>query len=54
MIGDQTNESIPEAAVCNELGIQMVDKLGDKINSSSWLISNSKGDKAKVKTDPNE
>jgi len=51
--GDQTNESIPEAAICNELGITMVDKLGDKINSSSWLIAKNKGEEAKVKADPN-
>lgn len=36
--GDQTNQSIPEAPVCNELGIELVDGLGDKIQSSSWLI----------------
>ena len=35
--GDQTNESIPEAAVCKELGITLMDGLGDKIQSSSWL-----------------
>ena len=31
--------SIPEAAVCEELGIEMVFGLGDKIQSSSWLIA---------------
>jgi cytidyltransferase-like protein len=36
--GDQTNQSIPETEVCNELGISLVDGLGDKIQSSSWLI----------------
>ena len=36
--GDQTNQSIPEATVCKELGIQMVDGLGDKIQSSRWLV----------------
>lgn len=35
--GDQNNESIPETVVCNELGISLVDGLGDKIQSSSWL-----------------
>ena len=39
--GDQTNESIPEKPVCEKLGIEMVDRLGDKIQSSSWLLSNS-------------
>lgn len=36
--GDQNNNSIPEAAICLELGIELVDGLGDKIQSSSWLI----------------
>lgn len=36
--GDQNNNSIPEAPICNELGIKLVDGLGDKIQSSSWLI----------------
>lgn len=35
--GDQTNESIPESPVCLELGIDLVDSLGEKIQSSSWL-----------------
>ena len=37
--GDQTNDSIPEAAVCREHGIALVDGLGDKVQSSRWLIS---------------
>ena len=36
--GDQNNTTIPEIKVCNELGIELVDGLGDKIQSSSWLI----------------
>lgn len=36
--GDQNNDTIPEVGVCNELGIELVDGLGDKIQSSSWLI----------------
>ena len=36
--GDQNNQSIPEAKVCKELGIEMVDGLGAKIQSSSLLI----------------
>ena len=36
--GDQTNESIPESLICNELGIKLMDGLGDKIQSSSWLL----------------
>mmetsp|Transcript_52110 Transcript_52110/g.166940 ORF Transcript_52110/g.166940 Transcript_52110/m.166940 type:complete len:147 (+) Transcript_52110:102-542(+) len=40
--GDQRNENIPEAQVCAELGIHMVDGLGDKIQSSSWLIKSAR------------
>jgi glycerol-3-phosphate cytidylyltransferase/D-beta-D-heptose 7-phosphate kinase/D-beta-D-heptose 1-phosphate adenosyltransferase len=36
--GDQNNQSIPEVPVCNELGIELLDGLGDKIQSSSWLL----------------
>ena len=36
--GDQNNQSIPEAEVCERLGIQLVDGLGEKIQSSSWLL----------------
>ena len=37
--GDQNNKSIPEAEICNKLGIKMVDSLGYKIQSSSWIIN---------------
>ena len=37
--GDQTNKSIPESVTCNKLGIKLVDGLGDKIQSSSWLLN---------------
>ena len=36
--GDQNNNSIPEVPVCIELGIELVDGFGDKIQSSSWLL----------------
>lgn len=36
--GDQNNDSIPETEVCRILGIGLIDKLGDKIQSSSWLL----------------
>ena len=36
--GDQSNESSPEAPICNELGIKLIDGLGEKIQSSSWLL----------------
>ena len=37
--GDQTAETIGEKAVCERLGIEMVFGLGDKIQSSSWLLN---------------
>jgi cytidyltransferase-like protein len=37
--GDQNNNSIPELPICKELGIELIDGLGDKIQSSSWLLS---------------
>ena len=39
--GDQNNTSIPEAEICQRLGIILVDGLGEKIQSSSWLIKGS-------------
>ena len=39
--GDQDNESIPESKVCEEVGIVLIDGLGDKIQSSSWLLKDS-------------
>ncbi len=36
--GDQNNNSIPEAPICKELNIELIDGLGDKIQSSSWLL----------------
>ena len=39
--GDQFNNIIPEANICQERNIQLVDGLGDKIQSSSWLIKGS-------------
>ena len=32
------NEYIPEKSVCNNLNIRMIDKLGAKVQSSSWLL----------------
>ena len=37
--GDQNNETIPERPICEELGIILIDGLGEKIQSSSWLLS---------------
>ena len=36
--GDQNNQSIPEKDICIQLGIQLIDNLGQKIQSSSWLL----------------
>jgi D-beta-D-heptose 7-phosphate kinase/D-beta-D-heptose 1-phosphate adenosyltransferase len=36
--GDQDNQSIPEAEICKQLGVSLLDGLGDKIQSSSWLL----------------
>lgn len=38
--GDQNNESIPEVKTCLALGIKLIDGLGDKIQSSGWLLNN--------------
>jgi len=40
--GDQTEQTIAEDKICNELGIKMVFGLGDKIQSSSWLLKDKK------------
>lgn len=37
--GDQTNDVIPEKTICEKMGTILVDGLGEKIQSSSWLIS---------------
>ena len=37
--GDQNNTSIPEAPICLELNIELLDGLGEKIQSSSWLLN---------------
>jgi cytidyltransferase-like protein len=36
--GDQTNDICPERPICVQMGITLVDGLGDKIQSSSWLL----------------
>ena len=38
--GDQDNNSIPEVPICKEFGIELIDGLGEKIQSSSWLLKN--------------
>ena len=36
--GDQNNEKIPEKDICQNLNIKLIDGLGEKIQSSSWLL----------------
>lgn len=36
--GDQNNDTIPEKNICVKLGIKLIDGLGNKIQSSSWLL----------------
>ena len=36
--GDQVNESILERSLCKKLGIGLIDNLGGKVQSSSWLL----------------
>ena len=36
--GDQTEQTIAEDVICRKLGIKMIFGLGDKIQSSSWLL----------------
>ena len=38
--GDQNNDTIPECSICEKMGIALIDGLGDKIQSSSWLLKN--------------
>ena len=42
--GDRKLENIPEVAVCEEIGCKMVFNVGkgDKVQSSSWLVSDRK------------
>lgn len=37
--GDQISQNIPEAEICKKLSIKLIDGLGDKIQSSSWLLN---------------
>ena len=38
--GDQFNNEIPEKETCSKLDIKLIDNLGDKVQSSSWLLDN--------------
>ena len=36
--GDQNNDTISERPICEEMNVALIDGLGDKIQSSSWLL----------------
>jgi D-beta-D-heptose 7-phosphate kinase/D-beta-D-heptose 1-phosphate adenosyltransferase len=36
--GDQNNDTIPEREVCEKNSVALIDGLGDKIQSPSWLL----------------
>lgn len=38
--GDQNNDIIPERDICEKLSIKLIDSLGKKIQSSSWILKN--------------
>lgn len=38
--GDQNNDSIAEKDICDKLKIKLIDNMGDKIQSSSWILKN--------------
>ena len=40
--GDSTLDNVPEREICEKLGIRLVLGLGDKIQSSSWLLKDLK------------
>jgi cytidyltransferase-like protein len=43
--GDRLIDNIPEKKICEELGVQIIDGLGEKIRASSELIKNSLANK---------
>jgi cytidyltransferase-like protein len=36
--GDQSNNLIPEKEICDKLNIKLIDDMGEKVQSSSWLL----------------
>jgi hypothetical protein len=40
--GDQFSNTVAERDVCMEYGIYMIDGMGSKIQSSSWLLNGEK------------
>ena len=48
--GDRTSDEIPESETCRIHGIKIVDGLGAKIQSSSWLIANKEEKEKEIST----
>jgi len=46
--GDRNSGNIPEKAVCDELGIKIVDGLGEKVQSSSELVKKFRETKVRI------
>jgi rfaE bifunctional protein nucleotidyltransferase chain/domain len=42
--GDTNVNNIPEREICKKLDIKIVDGLGGKINSSSWILKKANGE----------
>ena len=40
--GDRFSDEVPEAKLCSDLGIKIIDNLGEKVQSSSALVSESR------------
>ncbi len=47
--GDRNSKNIPEAKVCKELGIKIIDGLGKKIQSSSELLRKNSSEKLNIR-----
>ena len=37
--GDKNNDTISEKPICEEMNVALIDGLGDKIQSRSWLLN---------------
>ena len=46
--GDRKNVEVPEAKVCKELGIEMIDGQGEKVQASSEILKRIQGEAGKI------
>ena len=46
--GDQNNDTIAEKQICEKLQIKLIDNLGDKIQSSSWILKKKQWKKLQI------